>query len=215
MSEYPIIFIAPMVRAILEGRQTQTRRVIKPQPDVGLMGDAWYPGSPDDYDHAKHYANEEHFLRGMPLDFSPYGQPGDLLWVRETFRYTTGHPGDWRASVYYLADHTRVAKEMSTPSVGIVDYGRTRPSIHMPRWASRLTLEITRISVERLQEITEEDAENEGVEAPIEIRNWEDSGYRESFGYRHSFSRLWDDINGGYPWDTNPWVWVIEFERLP
>ena len=184
MKERPIIFNTEMVKAILEGRKTQTRRVIKPQPgyDLGYQdcGNGFAIQVGADYPDNK---EDERYC--------PYGQAGDKLWVREAFVQcisTKIHPGP---NFVYRADTSKEAQE---------DYGyKWKPSIHMPRLASRITLEITDIRVERVQDITLQDKWNEGY--PPEIGRFQD---------------LWDSINEkrGFGWDTNPWVWVIEFKRI-
>lgn len=182
-----------MVCAILEGRKTQTRRVIKPQP-VLMDSGVWYPSNiPGDIKNKTglHYANENHMRKGMPIDFCPYGQPGDRLWVRESLcveknsaksEFECGH-------FCYRADETDNLWG---------DGYKTIPSIHMPRWASRITLEIVNIRVEQVQSITTKDIVAEGI-----------------FPDRHAFENLWNSINAtrGYGWDTNPWVFVIKFKK--
>lgn len=150
-----------MVQAIMAGRKTQTRRIVKPQPhdrieDVG----GFYPVDENgDYsDKSKHYANGNHFLRGFVKDFSPFGQPGDHLWVRETF-----YIDECDCQPFYKVseEHPEIFK--------------WTPSIHMPRWASRITLEITNVRVERLQDIKRDDAIKEGlihVAGQIEAHWW-------------------------------------------
>lgn len=201
-------FNVDMVRAILDGRKTQTRRVVKPQPSNP------HPG-------ILVWKNDEHFpettFPKWMAERCPYGQPGNRLWVRETWAYFGGdeylyqkEPG----SVGYRAEHDGLA---SAPG------GRWRPSIHMPRWASRLTLEVVSVRVERLQAISEEDARAEGVERHPEpftsgYRNYEPEPSFESVTYhptaRESFASLWRSINGAESWDANPWVWRIEFARV-
>ena len=199
VKERPILFSGKMVRAILEERKTCTRRVMNPQPVDAGSGDWWYPGPALNWQNAKHYANEAHMQRGLPTDFHPYGQPGDRLWVRETFAV---QPDLWAAShvpqpIHFLAD---------CKPEQIEDY-ILKPSIHMPRWASRITLEITGVRVERVQDISEEDATAEGMEfISINTATWSN---------RQSFKVLWDSINAkrGFTWESNPWVWIIEFKR--
>lgn len=196
--EHPILFSGPMARAILEGRKSVTRRVVKPQPVVG-DGGCWYPEPPRKTAHrARHYANDAHLRKGLARDFCPYGTPGDRLWVRETWGKLD------MGSVCYRADD-----EPAVPADG-----RWRPSIHMPRWASRITLEVTEVRVQRLQEISEEDAKAEGVEAVPFCK----AGRPDGMEHVEAFEGLWTDINGKRPgcsWDANPFVWVISFRRLP
>ena len=187
MKERPISATRPEVRAILDGRKTMTRRIVKPQPIGGDkickrgMGYGWIIGQLRDSENA---------WRDLSC---PYGQPGDRLWVRETWRIPNGAPRGW---VDYRADDAR-------------EGFRWRPSIYMPRWASRITLEITDIRVERLQDISEEDAQAEGVKLHTEY-----IPMKVGFNHRQAFGGLWESINGPGSWDANPWVWAIEFKRV-
>lgn len=211
MKERPILFSAPMVRALLAGTKTQTRRAMKPQPTefVGGPGVTLQDGSPAPL---------------VPLDDSvepygreivcPYGQPGDRLWVRESFAhmYSGNAQPDKRApeDVAYMADNL-------TPDPYV--YGSWKPSIHMPRWASRITLEITSVRVERLQEISIEDAKAEGAWGPDDsiVQKVADYFGTDIFSAnpRKAFQMLWESINGPDSWAANPWVWAIEFRRVP
>jgi hypothetical protein len=178
MKERGILFSGPMVRAILEGRKTMTRRVVKPQP-VDIHGSA--------------------FMKTIKC---PYGKPGDRIWVRETFRRE-----DLGEKVWYRADwNEKDAKELF-----IDQSGGWKPSIFMPRWASRITLEITNVRVERLQGISQDDAKVEGADGI-------DWGHGRDYGgppdYIGGFKRLWESINGPGSWTANPWVWVVEFRRV-
>ena len=250
MKERPILMSAPTVRAILAGTKTQTRRVVK-EPSWAL------PGS-------LHLFNERPWaddpLRGDRDVACPYGQPGDQLYVRETWadehplaiqdgRYSqpgrAGIPGPppvhyrtiyradgeprqiWRnadqSHPYFTAsgparqidaDYPTVCSNYTRDGKGI----HWRPSIHMPRWASRILLEVTAVRVEQLQDISEADAIAEGIE------HWDASGNNEWADYsdpaglplsaRESYRTLWEQINGPGSWDTNPWVWVVEFKRV-
>lgn len=175
MKERPILFSAPMVRALLDGRKTQTRRVVKPQPT------ATREEAIRTYGKGGTFILEAGFF-GVRC---PYGQLGDRLWVRETWGACAGSP-------VYRADDNATCP----------DGGRWKPSIHMPRWASRITLEVTGVRVERLQDISEEDAIAEGVP--------------EQRGDPWAFQCLWDSINGARErcsWAANPWVWAITFSR--
>lgn len=198
MKERPILFSTEMVRAIIDGRKTMTRRVVKPQP-IDHISEV--PRSiQNENDWGKFLWEDEEGKSN--LKYSPYGQIGDVLWVRETWSpLVTG--GDKN---FYLVLYKADGSEPS--SVG------WKPSIHMPRFASRIFLRITNIRVERLNDITEEDAKREGVK-PI------DNGYKQYLRTRldkvteyatYSFMTLWESINGKGSWDQNPWVWVIEFE---
>lgn len=221
--ERPIIFSGPMVRAILEGRKSQTRRVLKPQPDQ---------------DASTHWRESWGVWRNTTTHPGvrwrcPYGQPGDRLWVRETWlEFDRDHrhePGP-RDRLLDIGRPVRngVAYRADTDSEGDAirkEYGyKWRPSIHMPRWASRLTLEVTGVRVERVQEISETDARSEGVhperETRVNGRHLAVDGYpgRLEAGNLHriAFVRLWDSIHArlGHPWEANDWVWVVEFRRL-
>lgn len=217
MKERPILFSSPMVRALLAGTKTQTRRVVKPQfsadavpAEMGATNDRGHQIS----GHSGMWwcdaeGNPEKSVR------CPYGQPGDRLWVRETFDFLpAGGPDEPQACVivYWATGSTepRSAPESYNPMI----YGRAkvRPSIHMPRWASRITLEVTGVRVERLQGISADDAKAEGItefiggwsETAAEDRSIQ-AGSTPQEGYRH----LWDQINGPGSWDANPWVWEI------
>lgn len=210
MNEKPILFNAEMVQAILSGRKTQTRRIIKLPLIDKNMGCELAGNELAGEVAAGDYRN------------CPLGKPGVQLWVRETW-------------ARYNIDQTThdMAYRATTPTDWPKD-GLWRPSIHMPRWASRINLLITGVRVERLQDISEQDAESEGItgkEVIIETRyeggghveitanrfffvGGDDEGY-ESAG--EAFAELWDSIYGqkeGKSWQANPWVWVIEFERM-
>jgi hypothetical protein len=236
MKEHPILFFGEMVNAILDGRKTQTRRVIKPQPILMDSG-TWYPSEipGDKRNHTgKHYANENHMRKGMPIDFSPYGQPGDQLWVREAWKMSSFMEGE-PVEFQYKSDGAMAEENehsdcfqyenwyenicvKSTDQLikmgwinkdedGIFHWERGesplpwRPSIHMPRWASRITLEIVNIRVERVNWINDIDGYAEGMIGGDCVT---------------LFKELWDKLNAkrGYGWDVNPWVWVIEFWRI-
>lgn len=221
MKERPILFNGEMVRAILEGRKTQTRRIIKPQPfdvtpiqprSIQILWDG--------------NAHSDKFARGTICKLCPYGKVGDRLWVRETYVETDSDGGPVVA--YKAGGHmvhcATVSRNNRTEFVVSGEVGtiyppeRWTPSIHMPRWASRITLEITGVRVERLQEISEEDAKAEGVEygfwhedsrtfsTPTDEEDEANSSWRDGFGF------LWDSIYQN--WAKNPWVWVIEFRRV-
>ena len=197
MTERPILFSGPMVRAILDGRKTVTRRVVTVGDTIEERDD----GTPWPY-----YTTWTHGEDGTPWAPCPYGKPGDRLWVRETFclRDPDHHPerGYW----YAATDD--------------VDNPRWTPSIHMPRRASRLTLDVTEVRVERLNAINEGDAISEGIDARC------DHGCSSLCGCAmcieggcptatSKFEELWDAINGKRaPWSSNPWVWVVEFTRV-
>ena len=205
MKERPILFSGAMVRAILDGRKSQTRRVIKDFAIKRLSNRHEFATSGPHQLSMKEtpgYAYVEldsGALVGLPC---PYGQPGDRLWVREAFavQQALWEMNHGPQPVHYLAD---------SPKEQIEDY-TGKPSIHMPRWASRITLEITGVRVERLQEISEADALAEGTAPSIVGRAF------DHMKYRAGFQTLWDSINAarGYGWEVNPWVWVIEFRRM-
>jgi hypothetical protein len=220
MKERPIIFSGPMVRAILEGRKTQTRRVVMPQPVMHADGGGWYPHG----DHKKrlHYASVEQFKRFFALDFCPYGQPGDRLWVRESgWERPARTPRDMREGAntwepyYYDADGLTVVDHEQFKAWGF----KRRPSIFMPRWAGRITLENVGVRVERLQDISEADARAEGITdgGCLNCGNSElDCGcLNPKPDARDSFINLWDHINAKRaPWASNPYVWCISFKRI-
>jgi hypothetical protein len=196
--ERPILFNGPMVQAILEGRKTQTRRIVKPQPEL-LYG----------------------IKPILHLRNAPY-QVGQRLWVREGWRWfgRIVRPGELEGGFEYRADLSqRKFETFADPDARWEDFKAAaieeryhwRPSIHMPRWASRITLEVTEVRVQRLQDISEEDAKAEGV-AP----SFEDSHgiIGSQCFYRYGFSRLWDSINKKSPWDSNPFVWAVTFRRI-
>lgn len=223
MTERPILFSGPMVRAILDGQKTQTRRVVKlTGPDVIEERD---DGSPWPY-----CVTWAHGDDGSPWYACPYGQPGDRLWVRETWGLHGRGDYTWwcRDSIKgRTADDLLCSYELAYAADATSEYDHWRPSIHMPRWASRLTLEVTSVRVERLQEITEEDARAEGVDwsrpEPYGER-WDDDDREDprEVGYppagasfaRDNFRRLWSSINGPESWEANPWVWVVGFRRV-
>lgn len=219
MPERPIIFSAPMVRAILDGRKTMTRRVVFTRvKDSGgneaqrceRESDGWWFY----YDHP---SGDTWRNWCMQFEHCPHGQPGDLLWVRET----------WRLGGMYAdgfgADHAPDTKREQLCYRADADDGvdKWRSPIHMPRWASRITLEITDVRVERVQEISESDAKAEGLTQVGDglYHYWRvgDWNGQDHAGYSRptaAFRALWSSINGdktGCSWQENPWVWVIEF----
>lgn len=213
MKARPILFSGPMVRALLDGRKHQTRRIIKPQPDLATnqwtseeVNAAWQDGF-------------------IPVP-CPYGKPGDLLWVRESWR--PQNDAEIYYCVEYRADNSRIKPEIKDENMGFrfecqcdaAERGENnpwKPSIHMPRWASRLTLEITDVRVQRLQDISEEDA---GAEGTLECDGMFDDvqycHYCKEMGcvfgdLKPSFRQLWQSLNGPGSWDANPWVWALSF----
>jgi hypothetical protein len=219
MTDRPILFSAEMVRAILDGRKTQTRRLMKvqPYPDSIVTVEHYHQTVIDRHGDMQpgkeifgaHWDDGEFGLR------CPYGAPGDQLWVRETWAPLADCVV--LNCAYYRADGEHVTL---IDGDGFTQTNRDgseksawRPSIHMPRWASRITLRITDIRVERLQDISEDDALAEG--APRLLWDGEGAFYDSPTGqHRVGFAGLWNHINGPGAWDANPWVWVVAFERV-
>lgn len=219
MKARPILMSAPMVRALLEGRKTQTRRVVKPQPsDDG------------DIEECQTYPNEFFLWSGgerQPSFLCPYGKPGDLLWVRETWQLHS-KATDLGKVVYRASEAASHTEFHELVPVSLIGDMKPKPfqegwrsSLHMPRWASRLTLELTEVRVERLQEISEANAIAEGIE-PVHTGAGELCGYAnyqylgEGIGYFaddpiKSYASLWESINGPGSWEVNPWVWALTF----
>ncbi len=207
MKERPILFSGAMVRAIRENRKTQTRRILKHQP---IKGDV-----KPSLDEGVWSAQTE---RSVVTEFScPKGLTGDRLWVKETFQplWAADEPGDWTTGrgykIGYVAtdgiqdwvDHSEGEGELTQ---------KCKPSIFMPRWASRITLEITAVRVERLQDISEADALAEGVDADAVASFARVAGVTRPAGF--AYRDLWESINGPGSWAKNPWVWVIEFREV-
>ncbi len=232
MRERPIPFSAPLVRAILEGRKTQTRRIVQsPAKNMQRAGTTVIkhrpPGDPWYRDHVWSMRNR----MGVWGDYTeadfralcPYGQPGDRLWVREAWQEIC-EAGDGECHCLPPADEPEPNHRIALRADEGWGWVETwRPSIHMPRWASRLTLEVTGVRAERLQAISQEDARAEGV-VPLtpphgSIAPDQKLSSGERFGdapHRCAFACLWDEINAdrGCGWDINPWVWVVEFRRI-
>lgn len=201
----PIIMSAESVRAILAGRKTMTRRPVKPQRPV-------------EYEY-KHYADDL-------LEHCPY-PIGSRLWVRETWcpyaddmtrEYCQTHDPEWGEPIkpaVYSADY-----EKGCPPLDVGGCEKWLSPVTMPRWASRITLEVTGVRAERLQEITEADVDAEGFNGDFPGRAFPsvftgDWDYYGQFSMPECYGILWDSINGKrYPWDSNPWVWVVEFRRI-
>lgn len=235
MKERPILFNGEMVRAILDDRKTMTRRVVKPQPE-------------QDTDCPYHIGTGiERKAR-----ICPYGKPGDRLWVRETWRIGAWNENEGAVSIDYRADGFARREWIDVPDEKVFEKlwiqstedairagiktnedgaykwepgespCRWRSSIFMPRYLSRITLEITNVRVERLQDISEEDAFAEGIDDESEEYNraehFQLGGSQIQGGAPaiFTFIGLWDSINAkrGYSWEANPWVWVVEFERI-
>lgn len=224
----PILFSDSMVRAILDGRKTETRRIVKIQ-----SGPTEYPGaggaqcvqiSGKNYWWNSQKSHPEHVLNACP-----YGQPGTRLWVREAWRPVVDK--QLLDCIEYRADGARIKPDVPDDNTGFrfssecdSDQGRWRPSIHLPRWASRLELEVQEVRVERLHEITDQGAIAEGVEleaypvrsSPTDDYLWRDylnPGLSEPSA-RRSYQSLWASIHGEESWEKNPWVWVVVFAHL-
>jgi hypothetical protein len=222
IKERPILFSGPMVRAILGGRKTQTRRIMKPQP--ASIGTLWVSQDVS-------WSDGQLPIKSMIAEQCPYGRPGDRLWVRETWRMPVcfdhespatvgkrcvdaGYRKPW-SPIRYEADGDDKFFELINDFGGA--WGKTRVSIHMPRWAVRITLEITGVRVERLNDISKEDAIAEGIELSDTGRNRFKDYLGDAQGLCNpinSFCSLWRMINGPGSWTENPWVWVVEFKKV-
>ena len=221
VKERPVIFSGNMIRAILEGRKRQTRRVMKPQPpEYEPSPSKWPDKHPGPY--IDEYADSGVWCWWSPDDRMgpevgrcPYGRPGDRLWCKET-HFFAGYPhwsdlphkrkpvqvdGEWQLSTQCCYYREGFDRSHST---------RWRPSIYMPRWASRLTLEVKRVWPQRVQDITEEDAIAEGYDCSGMQPACDDAA-------RMWFRTLWDSLHAKHPermWQANPYVWAIEFRRI-
>jgi len=216
MKEGPILMKGEMIQAILAGLKTQTRRlnglkVINESPDdwkfLGLITDE------DDFTRYAHFKNKNN---GAVALYKTRYIPGNRLWVRETFRYST--PDDCGCYENFECNH-RSGLPIYRATYDCDENEKWRPSIYMPRWASRITLEITDVGVERVQDITEEDAKDEG--APCIKGNYFDVVSKDFIDVteptcRFGFHVLWDSINAprGWGWDVNPWLWVVKFKNV-
>ncbi|EPR5658812.1 morphogenetic protein [Klebsiella quasipneumoniae] len=216
MKERGMIFNADMVRAILDGRKTQTRRIMKPQPEPCPRGGHWWPSNV--FKTMLHVEDEMQNGKGgwggLVGDACPFGDVGDRIWVRETFQ---GPLFDYDLMDNYCKDPTPfekpefcVYKADGVPAPEFYDADDElhccwRPSIHMPRWASRILLEITDVRVERLKSISDGDAIREGCST---------ADMKSGDCVADVFARLWASIYGSDSWNANPWVWVIEFKRV-
>ena len=226
MTERPIPFNAPMVRAVLAGTKTQTRPAmyVPSKLDRAIL-DLRYPPS---------YGDGEwpNLPPGKAWTLSNWRkvQPGDRLWVREAFRFTdvfdadspsrvgercvdAGYRTPW-APIQFEADRARLNWQHTgtPPHEGQPRPGKLRPAMFMPRWASRITLEVTGVRVERLQDISEADAQAEGAPS-ADLVSGRECIFPHQGTYRWGFRLLWESINGPGSWDANPWVWVVEFKR--
>ena len=209
IKERPILFSAPMVRAILDGRKSQTRRICKVAERHALSFVV-------DADKTGYFGDEE----GEVVFPCPYGKIGDRLWVRETWHTIFDNElfdgekfGKQKSAC--IADNQGFMPVCKDGIVYRADVpnligARWTPSIYMPRWASRILLEVTNVRVERLQDISEEDAKAEGVQITDEYTGCAD----DIDSHAHAYKFLWDSTNGKGSWDLNPFVWVIEFRRI-
>ncbi|EFB0402315.1 hypothetical protein HGG92_002031 [Salmonella enterica] len=217
MKERGMIFNAEMVRAILEGRKTQTRRPVKPQPELTeRSGFSWngvvFGSGSDDRETNRNFAHVK----------CPFGKPGYRIWVRETFRVHS-RASDVATLVYRASVRNSWTEQTHRVPVAVCNKPaipeKWTPSIHMPRWASRITLEITDVRVERLHNISERDSLREGLfQLPASGRYCLQPGMQyfgmASHSAKEVYSWLWASIYGEESWAANPWVWVIEFKRV-
>jgi hypothetical protein len=216
--ERPILFSAPMVRALLDGSKTQTRRVVKPQPPEGTTSVAVYH-HPNDRDGRPRFWSlgpdpdahgaTDHLQPDWALP-CPYGSVGERLYVRETWQHSNCPlgPFDEDCSVFYRADYMDDPHGPDGEKSPEGRYRSWKPAIHMPRAASRINLEITAVRIERLRDIGEGDAKAEGALIESEVGGVLGASYVK--GYRS----IWEEINGVGSWVANPWVWVVEFRRI-
>jgi hypothetical protein len=209
--EIPLLFSTPMVQAILEGRKIMTRRIVKPQP--AISDDTVYKRHNQDIWDSAEWGEEWK---------CPYGKVGDLIWVRESCRTIGGHAAKPDYSVMSPNDFVYKADESWN--------GPFKPSIHMPKAAARIWLQVTDVRVERLQEISEHDAKAEGIEQikvcnlsdPNDKIRYRDYHYSDAmhpkarlwYTAKRSFETLWQSINGEECWNQNPWVWCVSFKVL-
>lgn len=207
MKERPILFSTEMVSAILANRKTQTRRIVKGELRYNDKDD-WYKyhcWSNRTSDFWQDYTNDGFISK------CPYGQVSDVLWVRETW-------SKLNSQYVYKADYNNgiPANEIELSDGSIIDYAKWKPSIHMPKEACRIRLKIKSVRVERLSDISEQDAIAEGIE--LIGSRWKQ--YLKTRldktveNPKYSYITLWESINGSMSWEKNPWVWVIEFERI-
>lgn len=243
-SEYPILFKGNMVRAILDGNKTQTRRIIRNQEwinggvKVYLPNDVFgdfpfrhivavkgvHTAYANSYGAVSVSASQGHLLGLKPGEFewiSPYGKKGGLIWVKECHRYTDSN---YIIGVRVLYEADQLIKWVkASPHVAIYRPDKKRPSIFMPRWASRIQLRILDIQLQRLNDISEEDAKAEGIQLTpcshpecVAVRQMTGKDPCACSSYRAAFALGWDGINAkrGYPWASNPWVWCISFKRI-
>lgn len=209
--ERPILFSGPMVRAILDGRKTQTRRVVNPQPSEKHIipeRDSYIMDPVIVGDGHNAFAEFRYTMGEVEHCKCPYGRPGDRLWVRETLKASRNSRGEDPIARYAVDTQMVECPEDQPALVLNMRFARWQwqrdilPSIHMPRWASRITLEVEAVRVERLQDISNADCFAEGL--PVDTTKCNRTWYGD----------LWEEINGPGSWDTNPWVWVVTFRRV-
>lgn len=216
MKERPILFSGAMVRALLDGSKTQTRRVVKPQPPAETQSVLTYY-HPDPREHFYGFDGDALMDWAKPC---PYGEKGDHLYVRETWQHSNHPlgPYDEDCHVFYRADYLDDPHGADGEKSPEGKYRDWRPSIHMPRAASRILLEVTGVRVERLQEISETDACAEGAREcdPVSGREVILAGASQRGSYVLHYRDIWDSLNAarGYGWQANPFVWVVEFKRV-
>jgi hypothetical protein len=203
--ERPILFSGPMIRALLAGTKTQTRRIVKPAPEADqelrtITGSSGFV-------YVMDCTPMRPFPEARRIRWDcPYGQPGDKLWVRETW----GCFDAWQG-FHYAADHEGFGIGPDDDPDHIPEHAvRWKPSIHMPRAASRLLLEVTEVRVERLQDISEADILAEGVTVD-RVAKWCNTPWSSMPTLHHAWRVLWESINGPGSWDANPWVWCVSF----
>lgn len=234
--ERPILFSAPMVRAILDGRKTMTRRPVKePRPDATRVFSQVAALTSIDAEPGTEFWRWD-YPAGISRGFRcPYGQAGDRLWVRETWGIRDVRNAWCRDSIKGLSAEDVLAEAGVEYAASLDEEGaHWRPSIHMPRWAARITLEVTDVRVERLQAITEKSVYAEGVQIPVTTDGCPPgkaavlhsiSGRFPSIRYarpgadtvdivRAHFASAWDTIHGADAWAGNPWVWAVSFKRI-
>lgn len=228
MKERPILFSAPMVRALLDGSKTQTRRIMKPQPDFDTARASIGRNIPDsaacyDGDIGGVALREGRaWAYVQPNQHCPYGQPGDQLWVKETTVNVEDH--GYVGPVYAESYEGRGAREygLSPTPDDMIEVEpediKLRPSLFMSRTMSRITLEIVSVRVEHLQDISEADVLAEGCTKNHNGYFWGGphavSGLKQLATAEDAYRDLWESINGAGAWDANPWVWVLDFKKV-
>ncbi|HFD8275425.1 TPA: hypothetical protein ACF6GX_002050 [Raoultella ornithinolytica] len=228
MKERGMIFNGEMVRALLDGRKTQTRRIMKvqPEPSKSRPGDFWFSSKKlESMVHVSDLAPGNSPIVDCHLFFQehccPFGAVGDRIWVREAFRVHS-RATDVATLVYKASERNSWTEQTHRVPVAVCNKPATpekwTPSLHMPRWASRITLEITDVRVERLNSISEEDATAEGVPpAGSLLPDYQGTFLTPNGDFataKVAFQRLWESIYGEDSWKANPWVWVIKFKRI-